>query len=53
MEALETLTSHDGGKFVVYSGISDPLIDQLIIASGQNDEALKKFTGDPQRFSKK
>ena len=51
MDILESLTSQDGGDFFMRSGISDPLIEQLVIASSQDDEALKKFTGDPKRFS--
>ncbi len=51
MYPIATITSQDGEEFVVNSGISDILIDALVCASGADDEALKKFTGDPGRFS--
>ena len=51
MDILESLTSQDGREFVVHSGISDPLIEKLIIASGQDDDSLQRFTDDSKRFS--
>lgn len=51
METLGKISSSEGQVFEVCTGISPALIDRLIHASWQEDEALIKFTGDPKRFA--
>lgn len=50
MEEIDIIISKDGREFVVYSGISDKLLHQLITFSSVYDEAVQRFTGDSERF---
>ncbi len=51
MKPFETILSSEGGMFAVHTGISEILLEQLVAASTVDDEALRKFTDDPVRFS--
>jgi predicted MPP superfamily phosphohydrolase len=50
MHVIGEIISAKQDKFIVHSGISEPLLDQLVAFSTSNDPDLRAFTGDSKRF---
>lgn len=50
MQPIGEITSSKDDKFIVHTGISDPLLDQLVAFSTSDDPDLRAFTHDAKRF---
>jgi hypothetical protein len=50
MYSIGEITSSKEESFTVHSGISDPLLDQLVAFSTSDDPDLRAFTSDAKRF---
>lgn len=50
MDSIGSITSAQEDTFIVHSGISEPLLDQLVAFSTSDDRDLRAYTGDAKRF---